>query len=241
MNIPKLCPLWLLLAAVPGAALPAAAPAPLPAAVPADALPRAQALVAEAAGALAPAGARVQVLPGALDPRLKLATCKRVQPQLPAGVPAWGRTRVALRCTEGPVRWTVFLPLTVQVWAPAAVPTAALGAGARLEAGQFVLAEVDWAAAAAPPLADPEALQGRVLARAVAAGQPLRAADLQARQWFAAGDAVRVVARGTGFSISTEGHALAAGIEGRPVRVRIGESHVAAGRPAGPRLVEVGS
>lgn len=244
VNIPKLCPLLLLAAATVSpaqapAALPAALPA-LPAAVPAETLPRALALVAEAAAALAPAGARVQVLPGALDARLKLAACARVQPQLPAGVPAWGRTRVALRCTEGPVRWKVFLPVTVQVWARAAVPALALAAGTQLDAGQLVLAEVDWAAAAAPPFADSADLQGRVLARAVPAGQPLRPADLQARQWFAAGDAVRVVTHGSGFSIATEGRALAAGVEGRAVRVRIGESHVATGRPAGPRLVEVG-
>jgi len=238
VNIPKLCPLLLLLAAGPAALAQAAGV--LPAAVPADALSRALALVAEAAIAGAPAGARVQVLPGALDPRLKLAACARVQPQLPAGVPAWGRTRVALRCTEGPVRWNVFLPVTVQVWARAAVPTLALGAGAKLEAGQFVMADADWAAAIAPPFADAAALQGRVLARAVPAGHALRADDLQARKWFAAGDAVRVVTNGAGFSIATEGRALAAGVEGQPVRVRIGENHVAAGRPVGPRLVEVG-
>ncbi|MDO9075571.1 MAG: flagellar basal body P-ring formation chaperone FlgA [Rubrivivax sp.] len=242
MNIPKLCSLLLLLAAAPAALAqaPAALPTALPAAVPADTLVRALALVAEAASALAPTGARVQVLPGALDPRLKLAACARVQPQLPAGVPAWGRTRVSLRCTEGQVRWNVFLPVTVQVWAKAAVPTVALGAGARLEASQFTLADADWAAAAAPPFADAAALQGRVLARAVPAGQPLRAGDLQARQWFAAGDTVRVVTNGAGFSIATEGRAMAAGVEGQPVRVRIGENHVAAGRPVGPRLVEVG-
>ncbi len=241
VNIPKLCPFLLLAAGTAALAqAPAAVPTALPVAVPADALPRALALVAEAAGALAPAGARVQVLPGALDPRLKLAACARVQPQLPAGVPAWGRSRVALHCTEGPVRWKVFLPVTVQVWAQAAVPTVALGAGARLEAGQLVLADADWAATASPPFADAAALQGRVLARAVPAGHALRATDLQARQWFAAGDAVRVVTNGAGFSIATEGRALAAGVEGQPVRVRIGENHVAAGRPIGPRLVEVG-
>jgi flagella basal body P-ring formation protein FlgA len=238
VNIPKLCPLLLLLT-VAAPAL-AQAGAALPAAVPADTLPRALALVAEAAHALAPVGARVQVLPGALDPRLNLAACARVQPQLPAGVPAWGRTRVGLRCTEGPVRWNVFLPVTVQVWAPAAVPTVALGAGARLEAAQFTMGVADWASAAAPPLVDAAALQGRVLARAVPAGQPVRAADLQARQWFAAGDVVRVVTNGAGFSITAEGRALAAGIEGQAVRVRIGDNHVAAGRPVGPRMVEVG-
>lgn len=212
----------------------------LPAALPADALPQALAMVSEAARALAPAGARVLALPGPLDPRLKLAACERVQPQLPVGVPAWGRTRVALRCLQGPVAWNVFLPVTVQVWAPALVARTAMAAGSTLQPQHLDLAEIDWAAAAAPPYADGTALAGRVLARPLAAGEAPRQPHLQARQWFAAGDVVRVVSRGRGFSIATEGQALAAGVEGRPVRVRINDRHVAAGRPVGPKLVEVG-
>ncbi|MBA4176808.1 MAG: flagella basal body P-ring formation protein FlgA [Leptothrix sp. (in: Bacteria)] len=241
MNIPKLCLIALLLAAAGTAAARAPAPAlaPLPAAMPADTMPRALALAAEAARSLAPQGARVLVLPGALDARLKLAACAQVQPHLPAGVPAWGRTRVALRCTDGPVRWNVHLPVTVQVWAPAAVTRVALASGVPLEADQLMLADTDWAAAPSPPFADIAALAGRQLAHALGAAQPLRATDLQSRKWFAAGDAVRVVAQGAGFRIAAEGRALAAGFEGQTVRVRIGENHVAAGRAVGPRLVEV--
>lgn len=240
VNISKPVPLWLLLAAAPAAVQAQAALSTLPPAVPADTLPRALALVAEAAAALAPPGARVQVLPGALDSRLKLAACTQVQPQLPAGVPAWGRSRVGLRCVEGPVRWNVSLPVTVQVWAPALVPTTALAAGSTLDAERLALAEVDWAAAPSTVYADRALLVGRVLARPVLAGQALRAPDLQARQWFAAGEQVQVVAGGSGFRISTEGLALAAGVEGQPVRVRIGDSHIAAGRAVGPKRVEVG-
>ena len=241
MNIPKLCPTLLLLATCAvQARAPAALPVALPAPIPAETLPQALALVAEAARALAPAGARVMVLPGALDARLKLAPCSDVKPHLPAGVPAWGRTRVGLRCTAGPVRWNVYLPVTVQVFAPAVVPTVALGAGAELQADQLQLAETDWAATPVPPFADAAALTGRLLAHGVSAGQALRPADLQARRWFAAGDTVRVISSGTGFRISTEGRALSAGVEGQTVRVRIGDNHVAAGRPTGPNLIEVG-
>lgn len=218
----------------------AASAQPMPAAVPADALSHALALVAEAAQALAPAGARVLALPGPLDPRLKLAACERVQPQLPTGVPAWGRTRVALRCVQGPVAWNVHLPVTVQVWAPALVARTAMAAGSTVQPQTLGLAEIDWAAATAQPYADSAALAGRVLARPLAAGEAVRPPHLQARQWFAAGDVVSVVSRGRGFSIATEGQALAAGVEGRPVRVRINDRHVAVGRPVGPKLVEVG-
>jgi flagella basal body P-ring formation protein FlgA len=196
-------------------------------------------LVRGAAAALAPAGARVQVEAGTLDPRLRLAPCREVQPYLPAGAPAWGRTRVALRCMDGNARWNVFLPVTVSVWAPALQLRAALPAGARVAEAQLATAEVDWAAGPTPPLTDAGALGDRVLARPVAAGQPLRLGDLQPRRWFAHGDLVRIVATGPGFRISAEGQALTPGLEGQPARVRTENGRVLTGRAVGERRIEV--
>lgn len=218
----------------------AGAAAPAPGTLPAAALDNALNLVSQAAAVLAPVGARVLALPGALDPRLRLAPCARVDAYLVTGVPAWGRTRVGLRCSSGPTHWRVFMPVTVQVWAPAAVVTATLPVGARLSAEQLTLAVSDWAATPQPPLADLAGLEGRTLARGVVAGQALGNADLQARRWVTAGQTVRVVSNGAGFAIATEGQALAAGLEGERVRVRIGENHLAVGRAVGPGLVEVG-
>lgn len=237
VNLP-LFPL-LLAMALPGSAF-AQSAQPAPASVPQGSITQALALVSEAAATLAPAGARVQALPGTLDSRLRLAPCARVAAFLVPGTAAWGRTRVGLRCEEGPSRWTVYLPVTVQVWAPALVAVGALAAGARLEAEQLKTDEVDWAAAAQTPFANPAALAGRVLARGVPAGQALRAPDLQARLWFAAGDPVRVIAHGPGFAISADGRAVSAGVEGQRVRVRIGENRVVEGRAVGHRAVEVG-
>jgi len=203
-------------------------------------LARALALAGEAAAALAPPGARIQVLPGALDGRLVLAPCQRIDTYLPGGVPAWGRTRVGLRCGEGPSRWNVSLPVTVQVWATAAVAASALPAGARLAPSLLQSAEVDWAIAASPPLADPDALAGRTLARPLLPGQPLHAADLQPRQWFAAGETVRILAAGSGYAVSSEGQAVGAGLEGQPARVRLEGGRILVGRPVGERLLEVG-
>ena len=88
-----------------------------------------QALGEQASAGLAPGAMRVEVEPGRLDPRLRLAPCERVEPHLPPGAQAWGRTRVGLRCTEGPKPWNVYLPVTVKVFAPALVAAAALPAG----------------------------------------------------------------------------------------------------------------
>lgn len=245
MRRPARAPRVLALAlALPGLAAAQAAQAQGPDNVlPASAVAQALALLGEAARALAPAGARVVALPGQPDPRLKLAPCAQVEAFLVPGAPAWGRTRVGLRCQKSDAaaataRWSITLPATVQVWAQAAVSPTALPVGATLQAEGLTLAEVDWAATPQAPFAHPSQLAGRVTARNVPAGQALRAADLQARQWFAPGDTVRVIAGGPGFSISTEGQALNAGVEGQRVRVRVGENRSVDGRVLGPRMVE---
>jgi flagellar basal body P-ring formation protein FlgA len=209
----------------------------------ADALLQAQqqalALAMQAARTLAPAGARVVVLPGALDARLQLAPCERVEPFLPPGSPPWGKARVGLRCTSGPVAWQAWLPVTVQAFAPALVARTAMAAGGRLDATQFLLAEVDWAASPGLPLVQAADVEQRQLARPLRAGQPLRAGDLRTRQWFAAGDAVALVARGAGFAVSGEGVALDAGLQGQPARVRTGSGRVLHVRPVAERRAEV--
>lgn len=188
-----------------------------------------------AAGSAPP---RVAIEIGQLDPRLRLAPCKKVEPQLPAGR-LWGRTRVGLRCVEGERPWQVWLPVTVQVFAPALVPVRALPAGTVLAAEHLQVAEVDWAAETQPPHQRLQDLVGRTLARALPAGEAVRRSDLRVRQWFAAGETVQVRASGPGFAVSGEGQALNPGLEGQLVRVRTESGRVLTGRPVAERRVEV--
>jgi len=208
--------------------------------VPPAAMQRALALAQDVAAAIAPQGARVVAQPGVVDPRLMLAPCAQVDVYLPAGVPPWGRTRVGLRCTSGAVRWNVFMPVTVQVLAPALALNTALPAGARITEGQLQRLEADWAQLPQPPFASPDGLLGRILSRPVAAGQVLHGGDLQPRLWFSAGEPVRVLASGSGFAVASEGVALTPGVEGQPVRVRVAGDRVLVGRATGERQIEVG-
>lgn len=199
---------------------------------------RVEALAREASAQAAP-GLRVEVTPGRLDPRLKLAPCREVQPYLPSGTRLWGAARIGLRCADGATRWNVFLPITVSVYGQAVVTAAALDAGTTLTAQDLRTAEVDLAARPGAVLAQSAALVGRTLARALPAGEPLRAADLRARQWFAAGDRVRIVAGGRGWRIHGEGRALNPGVEGRAVRVRTESGRIVSGMAVAERQVEV--
>ena len=199
-------------------------------------LPPAAAGAATARGQQPP---RVEIEIGRLDPRLRLAPCKRIEPQLAPQAQLWGRTRIGLRCVDGERPWQVWLPVTVKVFAPALVARRALPAGTELAAADLQTAEVDWAAEPQAPLTQADKLTGRSLSRALQPGQALRGGDLKRRQWFGAGDTVQILARGDGFAVSGEGQALSPGVEGQPVRVRTESGRILTGVPVAERRVEL--
>jgi flagellar basal body P-ring formation protein FlgA len=199
---------------------------------------RVQSLANVASQQAAP-GLRVDVRIGQLDPRLKLAPCANVQPYLPAGMKLWGKARIGLRCADAGVRWNIFLPITVDVFGPGLVAVAALPAGAVLSAADLKPGTVNLSASPSAVLAAAELAIGRTLAKPLSPGDALRDADLRARQWFAAGDSVRIVAGGSGWRIHGEGQALNPGLEGQTVRVRTESGRIVSGVAAGDRMVEV--
>ncbi|MFG6448132.1 flagellar basal body P-ring formation chaperone FlgA [Roseateles sp. BYS180W] len=186
-----------------------------------------------------PASARLAVEIGALDPRLQLAPCQQVEPFMPPGLRMWGRTRIGLRCLQGPKRWSVTLPLQVRVWAQAWVAAQPLPMGTALTQDMLKLAEVDIADGTSNAIAAATVPLGRVLQRPLAQGEALRQDDLKRLQWFATGERVNVRTQGPGFTVDTEGQALGPGLDGQDVRVRTDAGRVVQGRAVGQRLVEM--
>ena len=192
-----------------------------------------------AARATAPPGTRVAVEIGQLDARLRLAPCQQIQPYLPPGMAAWGKSRIGLRCTDGVARWNVTLPVRVSVFGRVVVASAPLPAGVNLSQEQLAMADIDIAAEPGAVFTDPAQIIGRTLARPLGASEAVRAPALKSRQWFAAGETVQVLAVGPGFSVASEAQAMSAGIEGQDVRVRFESGRVASGRAVGERKVEL--
>lgn len=182
---------------------------------------------------------RVEVTLGQLDPRLKLAPCDKVKAYLPDGAQLWGKTRVGLRCEQGPVRWNVYWPVTVKVWGKALVAAVPLRPGNTVAQADVVVGEVDLAASGSPALTRAADIVGRTVLRSLEAGQSVRQDDVKSRRWFAIGDPVRLNVRGEGFLVASEGVALTPGDEGRCARVRMDNGRVLCGQPVGERLVEV--
>ncbi|MDO9313924.1 MAG: flagellar basal body P-ring formation chaperone FlgA [Burkholderiaceae bacterium] len=182
---------------------------------------------------------RFDVVVGALDPRLKLAPCRRIEPYLPPGVRLWGKARIGLRCTEGVRAWNVYLPITVRVYGNALVAALPLPAGATVRETDLRLAEIDLAEENGAVVTSSALAVGRTLARPLTAGQGVRQTDLKLRQWFAAGDTIKVLATGPGFSVAGSGQALTPGLEGQSARVRTEGGQVITGMPIGTRELEV--
>lgn len=190
-------------------------------------------------GAHAGVPLKMEVVVGALDSRLRLAACARVEPYLPVGTRLWGKTRIGLRCLEGVTRWSVFLPITVKAYGRAWVLNANVNAGAVLASGDATEAEVDWAEDASPVVQDAAAWVGTIASRSLGAGQTLRQSAVRAANAFTAGAQVRVVAQGGGFSISTDAQAMGAGVIGQPVRLRMEGGRVVTGMVIDARTVKL--
>ena len=184
-------------------------------------------------------GRRVEVEVGKLDPRLRLAPCRRAEPYLAGTTRLWGRSRVGLRCVEGTVTWNVFAPVSVKVFGQAYVTASVLPAGSVIVHADLAQAEVDLAESPSKPFTDSLRATGRVLLRAVPAGLVLRESHLRPRIWFAAGDEVRLVARGSGFQAVATGQALSVGIEGQLARARTDSGRVVVGSPVGQREIDL--
>lgn len=186
-----------------------------------------------------PGATRVDVTIGQLDPRLHLAPCQSIEPYIPSGMRLWGKARIGLRCKVGPTPWNVYLPITVKVWGHALVVPAGAVAGSVLTGADLAEAEVDLAEEFTPALVEPKLAVGRVLSQNLKPGQTLRQGHLKIRQWFAAGETVKVVTLGEGFSLESEAQALSNGVEGQAARVRTESGRVLTGVPSGERRIEV--
>jgi flagella basal body P-ring formation protein FlgA len=186
-----------------------------------------------------PGSPRMEVVLGQLDSRMKLAPCKKMRAYWPAGQRAWGASRVGVRCEQGEVKWNVYWPVVVKVWVKGVVAMQPLRPGQVVSASDLQVAEVDLAAGTASALIRPADVLGRTLARAVPAGQGLRADDLRPRRYFAPGEPVALTVRGDGFQVAGQGTAITAGDEGQCARIRTDSGRVVCGVPVGERRAEI--
>lgn len=161
-------------------------------------------------------------------PRAALPACSALDAFQPAGSRAIGKTTVGVRCLA-PQTWTVYLPAQVRVIAAYAVTRAPLPANHVLTAADVALREGDLGSLPADVATDLDALLGTRTVSGLAAGAPLRTALLRPPLVVQQGQTTRLVLNGPGFSVQSEGQALANAGRGDRVRVKTRSGQVVSG------------
>ncbi|GAB4175094.1 MAG: hypothetical protein OHK0026_03870 [Rhodocyclaceae bacterium] len=173
-----------------------------------------------------------------IDPHNGLAPCPALEAFLPEGARAWGRTAVGVRCQAQP-GWSLFVPVQVRIETDYIVAARPLAAGAVIGPRDLATRRGDLAELPANALTDPSQAMGRRLQVGLAAGRPLSADQLRAPNAIVQGQSIRVLARGAGFDVSTEGRALNAAAAGQLTQVRTAGGRTLSGLARADGAVEI--
>jgi flagella basal body P-ring formation protein FlgA len=160
---------------------------------------------------------------GALPP------CDALEAFLPRGATARGRVSVGLRCHSEQKPWTRYVRAHVAVVGRYFVATRSIDAGQAFGAGDLAAREGDLTALPRSVLTDAAELQGVVAANRIAAGAPLRREQVRGVTVIQQGQAIKVVAEGPGYSVSTEARALASAGAGGNLRARTLDGRIVSG------------
>lgn len=171
-----------------------------------------------------PGTVSIQVRP----PRSALPACSALDAFQPAGSRSIGKITVGVRCLA-PNPWTVYLPAQVRVIGNYAVTRQPLPANHVLTAADITLREGDLGSLPADVVTDADAMLGYRAVSGLAAGAPLRSALLRPPLVVQQGQTTRLVMNGPGFSVQSEGQALANASRGDRVRVKTRSGQVISG------------
>ena len=177
--------------------------------------------------------AQANGLPGKLSvsvkpPRSTLEACDALEAFQPPGSRNIGKINVGVRCLA-PSQWTVYLPAQVKLIGSYVATSQALPANHILTMADLMLREGDLGLLTADVANNAEAIVGYRTVSGLAANAPLRAKLLRSPLVVQQGQTTRIVLNGPGFSVQSEGMALANASKGDRVRVKTASGQVVSG------------
>lgn len=179
----------------------------------------------------------VTVKVGQVDARLSLAACPAPEAFQQPGARPWGKTTVGVRCSAP--AWTVYVQAQVSVIADYVAAAVPLAQGQPVEQGQLVLMKADIAAMPNGIITDMAQAIGRTPTVSLPAGTALRVDTLRNQQVIKQGQAVRLVSRGSNFSVSSEAKAINNASDGQVVQVRTNSGTIVSGMARHGGMVEI--
>ena len=166
------------------------------------------------------AEADIKISVANLDSRLKLHACDEA---LLTEVKASANTQtmsVRVNCPSGK-RWSIFVPVSVDIMAPVAFSTQNLRKGDRVALNDFVIRKASTKGYGHQYIDDVEDLIGKEVRRPVKAGTIIKAQDLTEPKLVKKGESVSIAFRSDVLVVvNTAGTALTDGKLGQAIRVR---------------------
>jgi len=201
-----------------------------------------QALVAAAESFLL---AQVAALPGkpviSVRPPARAASlpaCGRITPFLPNGPRLRARLSVGLRCASL-ASWTVYAQASLSVQGQYYVAARTLNPGDTLRATSLTARSGDLISLPVGAVTNPTAVLGQVTKQRIIAGQIVRTHALRSARSVQRDQTVRILARGTGFQVASEGQTLSAGAPGKSVQVRTASGQIISAIVRDEKTVEI--
>jgi flagella basal body P-ring formation protein FlgA len=175
---------------------------------------------------------------GQVDSRTQTRPCSTFEPFLPSGNRLWGKTTVGVRCLA-PSPWTIYVPVHINVSGNYLIAARAVEPGQLLVADDITVRSGDLGSLPANIITAPSQALGKTAKNRITAGQPLRSDFLLAPWAVQQGQSVKLVSKGTGFSVSSEGKALNNASDGQVAQVRTNSGQTVSGIARLGGVVEV--
>lgn len=169
-----------------------------------------------------------------------LLPCTVLEVFLPSAAPLRGRVSVGVRCMAEP-RWTRYVQARIAVIGTYQAAAWPIEAGHILTKADTVVLEADMSTLPGSVITDESQLIGQMTLTRIVAGSPLRREQLRGVLMIQQGQTVKVVTRGTGFIVTSEGKAMNAGTAGAPVQVRMQGGQLLSGTITTDGIVERGN
>lgn len=170
----------------------------------------------------------VIIRPGKIDNRITLPKCTALEPFIPTGSRLWGNTSVGVRCNS-PSLWTFYVQINIQVMTDVIHVARPLTRGKPLVAEDVKLQRVNLTQMPEGIYTEISQVIGKVPLSSLSSGQLLRQSALRLPHVILRGQKVILHIQGQGFSVSSEGLALADASEGQVVQVRNESGRVISG------------
>ena len=176
---------------------------------------------------------------GQIDKHLSLPKCPQLEPFIPTGGRLWGKTSIGVRCDSKFATWTIYVQTEINVMADVLHIARPVSTGQTLSYEDIAPQNVNLTQIPDGILMDIAQIVGKVATTNLPAGQPIRPQMLRAPFVIMRGQTVNLVVQGRGFSIRSEGQALANAAEGQVIQVRNKSGRILSGLARANSMVEI--